>query len=299
MRQFLVILGLTALVWLGVSMSEERDCNYAVKVRITGYDTVRYAIVEADSALLVNARLTGFNAMLNSLFRRHPAVDVEMADNHHAVAVADIEGLLRRSISGATRVDCITDSLRFRLDERASRVFEPLIDRVQFSFSGQHGLYGEPTIAPHTVTLYGPRSVLDSIESLHVAEASIEGIDKSGDYRLPLEPVWNTCPDVHPSCREVTVSVPVEAYVECEYRVPVSVSGVDSAVDVMLYPEFATVRAWVAQRDLGGSPDFRVSVDYGEILAGKEYVEARIEQFPSHVRLRSVEPAMINCVILQ
>ena len=67
MKHFLVILGLTALVWLGVSMSEERTYPLRVQVVMTGYDTIRYAVVEADTALDVQVKMSGFDAFLHSI----------------------------------------------------------------------------------------------------------------------------------------------------------------------------------------------------------------------------------------
>ena len=51
MKRFLVILGITALVWLGVSMAESGEYPMEVRVEMVGYDTIRYAVVSADTVL--------------------------------------------------------------------------------------------------------------------------------------------------------------------------------------------------------------------------------------------------------
>lgn len=299
MKHFLVILGLTVLVWLGVSMSDEHEYPMQVQVQFAGYDTVRYAVVRADTAVEVKARMEGFNALWGSLHHRNPSVRVVLPRGRRAVAMSEITDQLRRSIAGAKQVSSNTDSLRIVLAARASREYQPRLDAVDFTFTEQYGLCGEPQVQPATVVLYGPQEDLDRIETLPVAAATIRNVDRSGSYRLPLEPVWERFADVHPSVREVVVNVPVEAYVEKEYKVPVTVEGQDSTVTLRLYPEVATVRAWVPQRDIAREADIRVSIDYEEVINGNGQVSPRLVRFPVTMRPRSVEPREMQCVVIK
>jgi hypothetical protein len=127
----------------------------------------------------------------------------------------------------------------------------------------------------------------------------VTDIKASGSYRLPLEPVWKQYPDVHPSSSEVSVYIPVEAFVEREYHVPVTVSGADTNVELRIYPEEVTLRVWVAQRDLARTPDFEVVIDYGEVLQHKSTIQPRLQSYPSYIRPRSIEPGEVQCVIIK
>ena len=70
-RSFLVILGITALVWLAMALSESHEYSLPVKVRFSGYDAKRYAVVHIDTSLILKVEATGFNALFYSL-RREP-----------------------------------------------------------------------------------------------------------------------------------------------------------------------------------------------------------------------------------
>ncbi|MBR4773029.1 MAG: hypothetical protein IK010_01205 [Bacteroidales bacterium] len=299
MKHFLVILGLTALVWLGVSMSENDEYPMRVRVEMTGYDTVRYAVLQADTALDLQVRMSGFNAMLHSLHHHVPNVKVQLSDGQEAVAVHSIDEQLRASILGAKQVSSEKDTLRILLAERSHRDYHPRIDRVNFSFVEQYGLYGEPVVTPSTVVLYGPEEVLASIPELHAVPTELYNIKSTGTFRIPLEPVWEQYVDVHPSCKEVEVYLPVEPYVEKVYNVPITVENADSTVDLRLYPQQAKVRVWVAQRDLAHEPEFTVSINYREVLAHEGRVAPHLSQFPSYVRLRNVEPQEVQCVVIK
>ena len=297
MKRFLVILGITALVWLGVSLAERSEYPVMQRVEMVGYDTVRYAMVSADTVLPLKITMSGFDAFVNNY--RQPTVSVTVPQGRRAVAVSSLRQQLLRTVLGATEVTSSVDSLRIVLAPRGQRSFRPSLDDVDFSFTEQHGLYGEPTITPEEVTLYGPDELLAQLDRVKVAAAHLRNISESGTYRLSLEPVWRKYVDVHPSCTEVEVYLPVEAYVEKEYSVPVIVKDADTTVSLKLYPESVTVRAWVAQRDLFRSPEFTVTVDYHDVFRNEGTLTPSLVEFPSYVRPRSIEPEEIQCVVIR
>ena len=297
MKRFLVILGVTALVWLGVSMAEEGEYPMRMHVEMVGYDTVRYAVVSTDTVLPLKVTISGFNAFLNS--QRRQVLQVVVPEEGNAVAVSSLQNQLLHTILGAKEVSSSVDSLRVVLAPRGWRTFHPSLDDVNFTFVDQHGLYGEPTLTPDEVTLYGPDELLAQIDGLKVAATNIRDISESGTYKLPLEPVWRKYADVHPSCTEVALYLPVEAYVEKDYSVPITVLDADTNMSLRLYPEVAKVRAWVAQRDLTREPEFMVAVNYKDIFLNEGRLVPRLVEFPSYVRPRSVEPHEIQCVVIQ
>lgn len=299
MKHFLVILGITALVWLGLSLSEERDYPMKVGVQMTGYDTIRYAIVSADTVLDVKARMSGANAMLYSIQRRIPVLRVPVPEDGSAVATNSLIEPLKRVAIGIKQVSCDVDSLRVVLAPRSSRTYVPQLDEVNFTFNEQYGLYGEAVMTPSQVTLYGPAESLAAIDEVHIAAANLRDIKESGTYTLPLDPVWEKYPDVHPSCTEVSIYLPVEAYVERDFRVPVRVLDADTTVSYKLYPEEVTVRAWVAQRDLNNAPDFVVSVDYSDLFQHDGILTPHLMEFPAYVRPRYIYPQEIQCVVIR
>ena len=297
MKRFLVILGVTALVWLGVSMSAEGEYPMSVRVEMVGFDTVRYAVVSADTVLPLKVTMSGFDAFLNS--HRQQSVQVKVSQAMESIAVSSLRATLLHDIIGAKAVTSSVDSLHVVLAPRGQRTYRPSLDDVDFSFKEQYGLYGEPTITPDEITLYGPDEVLARIDQVKVAATTIHNIDESATFRLSLDPVWLQYADVHPSATEVSVNLPVEAYVEKDYLVDITVLDADTSVTLRLYPEQATVRAWVAQRDLFREPQLTVVVDYKDILLNDGHLTPRLLNFPSYMRPRNIEPREVQCVVIQ
>ena len=283
MKRFLVILGVTALVWLGVSMSAEGEYPMSVRVEMVGFDTVRYAVVSADTVLPLKVTMSGFDAFLNS--HRQQSVQVKVSQEMESIAVSSLRATLLHDIIGAKAVTSSVDSLHVVLAPRGQRTYRPSLDDVDFSFKEQYGLYGEPTITPDEITLYGPDEVLARIDQVKVAATTIHNIGESATFRLSLDPVWLQYADVHPSATEVSVDI--------------TVLDADTSVTLRLYPEQATVRAWVAQRDLFREPQLTVVVDYKDILLNDGHLTPRLLNFPSYMRPRNIEPREVQCVVIQ
>lgn len=301
MKRFLVILGLTAIVWLGVSMSEPMEYPVQVRVNYTGYDTVRYAMLSADTSLTLRITSDGYTAFLLGLIDEVPEVEVPVSGSgmQRSADIGVLYAAVREGMVGIRGVTCGVDSLRVTLAERGHKTLRPNLDQVSFEFAEQYALYGQPSITPSEVTLYGPEEVLATITSLPVAKTTVSGIQASGSYTMRLEPVWRIAGDVHPSCSEVTVYVPVEAYVERDYKVPVQVVGADTSVSVHVYPPDVTLHVWVAQRDLHREPEFSISVDYADIIKGGSHIVPQLTEFPGYVRPRGITPKEVQCVIIK
>ena len=317
-RSFLVVLGITALVWLAMAMSESHEYTLPLRVQFGGYDAKRYAVVRIDTSLTLKAEATGFNALFYSLRREPPMVQLdltselvhryarrrgEVTDLYRSVAVNDLSPQLSSQLDaiGIHYVGSARDSLRIVLNERASRTFVPDLGALRINFSDGYGLYGEPQVTPGEVTLYGPRDVLDTIERLCVEPVELNNVLESGTFVVSLDATWRQMGDVYSSADAISVYIPVKRFIERRFTVPVTVADADSTHALHLYPDHVELDVWVAQDDLASvSADrFTVSADYGDILAGLQRLKLRVSRFPRNVRIRSVSPSEIEYVIIK
>lgn len=303
MKHFIVILAVTILVWFGVSMSEEADYPMRVRIEMTGFDTVRYAVVRADTAINVNVRCSGFDAFLHSVSRIEPSVKIEMPDTtlYRAVAMENVYGTIRQSIIGSKAVSSNIDSLHLLLAERSHRTFSPQIEGLQITFAEGYGLYGQPEVVPDHITLYGPEEALQQISGLHVKPTEIADVSQTQRHTLELEPVWEKFHDVHPSATSIDVTLPVEAYVERLFEVPVTIEGADTTEHIKVYPDVVKLHVWVARRDMPHitASQFSVGIGYDEVVGSRQSHKLRLMQYPDNTRLRTIEPQEVQCVIIK
>lgn len=314
---FIVILALTALVWLAVAMAEVHDYPLKVKVEMSGFDSSRYAVVQADSVTTLQVESTGFNALLYSLKNKPVVLKLNMNGEgvrtysqqtekgeklYRAVSLDDLGDMLTNELSvmGMRHVGNVKDSLRLVLSERKSKVFHVDISGVNTSFAEGYGLYGEPEVSPSEVTLYGDEESLSKIEKLSVAPVNISKITKNGTYTLMLDTSWRSN-DVYASADRVVLKLSVEQYVEREYTLPVEIEGLDGSTKMHLYPDKATVRVWVPRRDVASvtADRFSLSVDYRDVNDHASKLKVRLARFPQTVRVHSLTPAEVKYVVIK
>lgn len=314
---FLVILALTVLVWFAVAMSEPRDYHLEVRVEMTGYDAKRYAVVQADSVMTLQVQSTGFNAMIHSLkgeplvlrlnvngeaVRRYERQGENSRLICRSVAVNDLGDRIKELLSerGMKMVRSAKDSLLLVLSERKSRVFKVDISAVKMEFAEGYGLYGEPTVTPSEVTLFGDEESLSKIQQLSVKPLNVNGLKETKTFALEVDNTWQG-KDIYASVESVSLKVPVEQYVEKEYTLPVVVERGDSLVRMNLYPDHVTLKVWVPRSDLASvsAEKFSATADYGDVSAHRQSLKVRLARFPKNVRLHSLSPEEVQYTIIK
>lgn len=301
-----------------MAMSEKREFSMPVKVKFSGYDTRRYAVVKADSSMSMQVESTGFNAFILGL-KKEPVtfvVDIkneamhrythhrdETVDIYRSVSVADLASQCADHMTsiGVRYISCARDSLWLVLNERSSKTVYPDLDNLKINFSDGYGLYGEPIVSPAEITLYGSPEALDAIGNIGVEAITLDNVNETGTYHVPIDKKWKSLGDVYASSDMLTINIPVKRYVEQRYIVPVTVAGIDSIEGLRLYPDRAKLHVWVAQDDLAAisAERFNVSVNYSDILAGAQRLPLNVNRFPREVRIRKIEPEEIEYIIIK
>lgn len=317
-RSFFAILVLTVLVWLAMAMSEKKEFSFPVKVVMSGFDAKRYAVVNADTTMMLQMESTGVRALLLSLkkepltfvldikndaVRRYSRQRGAVTDLFRTVAIADLSVPLSDMLSseGVRFLGSTKDSLQLVLNERESKVFRPELNNLKINFADGFGLYGEPLVSPTEITLYGSPEVLAAITQVSVCPEVLNDVRETSTYSVAIDTSWKKLGDVFCSANMLTVNIPVKRYVEQHYTVPVTVMGADSSHNLHLYPERVTLHVWVAQDDLASvtADRFAVSANYDDILSGRQRLRLYVNRFPRNVRIRKIEPEEIEYVIIK
>ncbi len=300
-RSFWIILIITAFVWLMATMSEHSDYTLPVKLRWEGFDSARYVVSNADTALTVTINADAFQAISFFLTADRQPFAIRVQGD----TVLKVNSLLLNSLikqfqqSGIKDITSPVETLRLTLAERHRKGYCPTLKQTQFQFADQCGLYGSPVIEPDTVWLFGDSATLDKITQLTTQPATISGITDSGWYTLALDPVWTRYRDIHSSTDSIRLFLPVIRYVETTITVPVTTPGVNPSIGLRTIPERVNVTLWVPSN----LPDIAPSQVQAEVSlpAGNadDKLPVRITRFPDLTRVKQVNPPEVQYVIIK
>lgn len=301
-RSFWTILLFTAVVWVIATMSEHSDYPLTLRVEWTGYDTARYVVTYADTALPLTITSNCFNAIARyRAVQREPYRISVVGDTSIRLSNAVLDDLLRQmGFTGCHGVSTPVEALQCRLSERQRKAFVPQLSGVEFHFADQYGLAGTPRLEPDTVWLYGDSASLAKVGCLATQPSEIYGIRDSGYCPLLLDTAWRRYSNLRCSHDTLRLFIPVERYVEKTISVPVTFRCSDQQVRVHLYPERVDVSLWVSKANYGKLYDDMVeAVAEYDPAAPESVLPVRITRFPAFARVKQVSPSTLQYVIIK
>lgn len=309
-RAFFFALIAVAIVWIVSSMTEQKCFRETYNIVFDNIDTAKYAIMQEDSALTIDISSNGFNAFrrgvrdnndihidLSSFIRQHvddSAFSVKLRTEEYLDLIKS-----QLDMSGVSEVNPVTEHIDISLMLRRRKAFVPDISNVSFNFNKMAGLSGEPVIIPDSIYLYGSSTSLSKVEMISAKEQSINNINKSGNYRIELEPIWEKYPDLHISNEQVELYIPVEQFVEKTISLPVVVTDISEKSQCNLYPALVSVQLLIpeSQLDTFDPSDYLVTASIRETR--DNHLTPQLVKFPSTVRIKSITPSRVQYVIFE
>ena len=313
-RPFIVVLGCTIVLWLGMAMSEEKEYLVTYRVEWTGLDKARYAVTYADTALHVVQRTNGFGAVARSLRRstaRTLSIDLSasMAQSQKARITLgmNVHDMLVRHMNqmGEVGIRAMTpdkDSVFISLAERTKKAFVPVLKGVEYTFTTNYGVSGNAVVTPDTVWLYGAQEALDRIGEVTTVPSILANLSRSAHHAIDLDTAeWRRHGDVRASATAIDIFIPVEHYVERTFELPVRLMGMeDSSMQVRMYPERVAVTLTVpekkyrlvGQRDLLAVAQYEASTPDGRLAV-------EMKAFPDFARVKSIKPNQVQVIVFK
>ena len=298
---FLVFLALSAGLWLLIKLSED----------YTTQTTFRVIVCDAPADLLITApeqtvkmslNTDGFHTLKHRMIReRNVSVSLEEVpyrlENGNTYSFSSqyvAEKVANRLGANASGITVNDAKVYFNMEPLLSKVV-PVVLRSDIRPLRQFGLYGIPVIEPATVTIYGPREVIDTVRSVKTALLVKAGVSEGFSETVALD-LCNGA--LRSNVQSVQVGVDVEKYTETDIKVPIFASD---SLQVRLFPEALTVKCLVAIRDYGNlAPEgFRAEVDAAQFNARKPLLDVKLVACPNGVQVLEITPEKVEYVIVQ
>ena len=158
----------------------------------------------------------------------------------------------------------------------------------------QYLVYGDPIIEPAVITVYGPKSVLDTMDVIVTAPFNATNANAALTKTLPLDYCGGVIQGAEPT---VKVTVRVEQYTETLVKVPVTVTD---SLQVRFFPETMDVKCLVPICDFASlSPAaFQVLADTAQMHLRQPLLDIRLTKAPEHVQVIKTEPDQVEYLIV-
>lgn len=299
---FLVSLGLAAVVWLLLALTQPYAGTVSVPVvaqcNIEGYGT------ESSNTVLVSARCRtdGYRLLREQSRRERRVIKVKFdrsdmrrtGPGEFSVIGGAKNSYVTQFFGEDTQVEAfITDTLRF-VFPRENHKKVPVEVPLSVSCRSQYMQSGAFRTLPDSITVYGSQERLDAVERVTCGRLVLTDVHDSRHGVLKL----NAIKGVRFSADEVSYQLPVSRYVELRTTVPVDVSDVPAGKALQVYPPQAEVVlrcAFPLAKDPLSS--FKLYIDWDDFsssLTGR--CTPRVCRLPAGVLDYRVEPEVFDCI---
>jgi hypothetical protein len=248
-------------------------------VRSHGYTLVRYRIASSLTPVYINLSQVALTP-------------IDDSDTKSYMLTSRIRGVIANQIKGDLLLEQIMpDTLYFEFTQLSEKKVK-VIPNIKYSFERQYMLSGPITISPDSITISGPKSIIDTITSIPTPFVRFEKLTSSEIKSIQLDEIMQ----IGFSHRRVNINVPVEKFTEASLAIPIEVRNQPDTLRIVVLPRTVNIKCNVILSEYKNISEeiIKVYVDYNQVdpvfgnrlrvqIQSMPYLISNIEFEPKHV----------------
>jgi len=187
------------------------------------------------------------------------------------------------------------DTLFFSFDKIISKQVT-VIPRVDVITQKQYFVKGNILVEPDTITITGPKRILDTITTVSTRFRKLKGVNETLTRNIPLA----ASKEYSVSSKKVMLTIPVEQFTEAEFKVPVKILNRPDSINIKIFPDAVTVKCLVAVSDYKKIVEIPLEVvlDLSKAdLNSSDKIPVGFRNIPSFVSSLRASPAKVDFLI--
>ena len=185
------------------------------------------------------------------------------------------------------------DKHYFNMEDLQSKVL-PVCVPLQITMPRQYQLYGTPVATPSTLTVFGPKTVLDTMMAVYTDPLHRDNVSEDFNAIVNVD-LYDG--EVRSENETVEVFVDVEQFTEMEFEVPVTVTD---TLNLRFFPETMRLKCLVAIKDYASvkGSSFLVLADTAQLHRLQPLLDLHVAKVPEHVQVLNAEPEQVEYLII-
>lgn len=279
--------GIALVFWVLVKLSQEYTSSKVVAFAYETPDDLALASIPPND-VYATLRGTGWNLMFEHLSGSAIPVRLTMEEiGEYNWNRIQLRNQIQESLSSneLTIPEVNYDAIRISVEEKGSKKI-PVIPQVALKFAPEHHQRAPLQVNPDSITLTGAVSVIGPYQHWVTDTLSRDGLTNTSTFSVFLQ---EAPPEVQLSHEKVEITIPVEAYTEKSFFVPVSLVN-PPADSLKVFPDKIKV-SFVVGLSLYDSiryTDFKLVADLKAASHEKGKNTVPVELVESPVRVNNV-----------
>lgn len=306
---FLICAAISFFMWGLIKLSRIYEAPVKYRINLQNLPSDKVLVSTGDTVLTLYIKARGLELYSRMLNPKKNVITLNLAGLRMHREGRRYFGQIRTSrllkdISSQLPQDNVLsgvepDTLRF-VFEQEYRKRVPVYADLSLSYAEQYQLSDSIVLSPDSVTLFGTRSVLDTLYSVKTARYSLKNLNSSRLLTLKIIKPLVGLP-VTLSTDSITAEINVERFTEATIEVPVIEVGEDQK-KFRSFPDKVILTCRVAMREYERlDPSlFTVSINYQKAaLAGTNVADVIVVRQPSFCKVIEIEPEKVEFLLLK
>ena len=299
---FLFFVVISALLWFLIKLTKDYTTQAVFKVTYTEVPVNKWVSSQEQNVKL-SFVADGFVTLRHHLIRKHKrVVEIPLEEityrleggstySYSSQYIAEkVATWLSIPVSNITIND---DKQFFNMEDLQSKDLSVVVP-VDIKTQRQYEVYGPAEVNPSMVTVFGPKTLLDTLDAVYTRP--LQAVNANGPVRatLPLDLLDGA---IRSSVTTVDVRVQVEKYTEKDLEVPVAVTD---TMQIRFFPENLKLKCMVAIKDYANvtGASFRALADTAQLHQLRPLLDVRLDKIPPYVYLLKAEPRQVEYLII-
>lgn len=299
---FLVFLLISAALWFLIKLTKDYSTQTVFTITYTEVPVNKW-ITTQEQQVKLSFVADGFATLRHNLVReQRRLVEIPLDEVSYR-----LEGGFTYSYSSqyvaervaswlgvpSSSVTVNDDKLYFNMEDLQSKEFAVKVP-LDVKTQRQYNVYGQPLVVPATVTVYGPKNLLDTMTAVYTETLHATNVNEDVTQTLAINYYDGA---VRADEQTVEVVVKVEQYTEIDLEVPVKVTD---SLNLRFFPETVKVKCMVPIKDYANitGASFRALADTAQLHRLQPVLDVRLVQVPEHVQVVKTEPDQVEYLII-
>jgi hypothetical protein len=304
---FLFFLLLSIVFWFLTALNKDYDTVISYPVRYIKLPRGKVIANEVPDQLNLDVQSRGFTLLrLNLQSRLSPLLfdvnsfSINTIPEQESLTLfiitnQAIEEIQEQLPSEIKIVGVSPDTLFLQLSDKYTKL-TPVKLNLELEYEKQFMQVSDLIIAPDSVSLSGPKSLIDTIFSVGTIPEKVTGLKKNTELVLDLKPINK----IEFSDQKVVVNIPVEKFTEESIQIPLEVINMPDSLFLRTFPTSIEVTYRVGLSDYNKVSEhmFKAILDYstiGNSIGNKLTVE--LIKIPDYVQVTNFSPKNVEYII--
>lgn len=254
----------------------------------------------------VDVRATGWNLM--NMQKSEILLSEDKIQQHTIISGQDLQQEVQKMFGSNIQIYNIVPSIIEVFVDSLIEKQVPIISDIEIKTLAQYRLLSQPNFVPNTLTIKGPKSIIDTITQWHTEHQQIDSVNISMRRLVTLRTHENL--QISTSAKEVEMHVEVQQLTEKKIILPILTNKhlqQDSFIFALI-PNQVTITCLVGLQDYNKlqASDFEVQVELPELSKLKksadnatqiDMLKVNIKKKPIYADVSSIEPKSVQYLI--